>query len=60
MTADWEKDEFPVAFHGCQIRECGLLTMKQSRDTCQKFDVVRPFHDDEDTHRWGMLDNPLR
>lgn len=60
MAADREKDEFPDAFHGIQIRECGLLDMEQRRDACQEFDVVRPFDDDQDTHRWGMLDNPPR
>ena len=51
MAADREKDKFPVAFHGSQIRECRLLGMKQRRDACQEFDVVRPFNDHQDTHR---------
>ena len=60
MATDREKDEFPVAFHGSQIREFGLLGMEQCRYACQELDVVRPFDDDQDTHRWGMLENPLR
>jgi len=60
MTADREKDEFPFAFHGSQIREFGLLGMEQRRYACQEFDVVRPFDDFQHTHGLGMLDNPLR
>jgi hypothetical protein len=30
MATDGQKDEFPVAFHGSQVGESGLLSMKKN------------------------------
>ena len=60
MSADGEKDEFPVAFHDGQVRESGILGMQERRNASQKFDVVRPFDDHQDTRRLGIFVNSLR
>ena len=60
MPTDGQKNEFLVALHVGQIRQCGMLGMQESGDPSQEFDVVCPFDDHQHTHRLGIFDNSLR
>tara|TARA_R110002126_G_scaffold186341_1_gene335023 strand:- start:162 stop:599 length:438 start_codon:yes stop_codon:yes gene_type:complete len=60
MSADGQKNEFPVAFHGGQVREFGMCPMQECRDTGQKFNIVCPFNDDQHTNLRGIFGDRVR
>jgi len=59
MAADRQKDEFPVAFHAGQIRQCRIIGVQKSGDPSQELDVVRPFNNHQHTHLWRIFGNRL-